>query len=265
MARVLLSFIDPRIRMFTPLRICWLQPTSRGYLLAHGDVRPQRLCECGCEVSGVHFFHLHRISPGLLFYLCMARHRTGIWSEKDQLHFAKENGALSQGWAFISRTQINGVSFPRDDWLHDSFIKKEILHPKRRLPLSMCCDMKCVCVHSVAQSCLTLGDPMDCSLPGSSVHGILQARILECVAICYSRGSSQPRDWTHISCVSCMGRQILYHWCHLGSPWHEMNLIRYFPLWFRQLPRVIFANLIEKTTLELLPTRTYSSLKSLSE
>ena len=39
-------------------------------------------------------------------------------------------------------------------------------------------------------------DPMDCSLPGSSVHGILQARILEWVAISFSRGSSQPRNWT---------------------------------------------------------------------
>ena len=47
------------------------------------------------------------------------------------------------------------------------------------------------CVQSL-QSCLTLGDPMDCSPPGSSVHGILQARILEWVAMPSSRGSSQP-------------------------------------------------------------------------
>ena len=46
------------------------------------------------------------------------------------------------------------------------------------------------------QSCLTLCEPMDYSLPGSSVHGILQARILEWVAIPLSRGSSWPRDWT---------------------------------------------------------------------
>ena len=46
----------------------------------------------------------------------------------------------------------------------------------------------------VAQSCLTLCDPMDCSLPGSSCHGILQARVLEWVAIPFSRGSSWPRD-----------------------------------------------------------------------
>ena len=52
------------------------------------------------------------------------------------------------------------------------------------------------------QSCLTLCNPMDCSLPRSSVHGILQARILEWVAMPSSRGSSQHRDWTHISGIA---------------------------------------------------------------
>ena len=50
----------------------------------------------------------------------------------------------------------------------------------------------------VTQLCLTLCDPMDCSLSGSSVHRILQARILEWVAISFSRGSSQPRDQTQV-------------------------------------------------------------------
>ena len=69
-----------------------------------------------------------------------------------------------------------------------------------------------LCMHAKSlQSCPTLCDPMDCSLPGSSVHGILQARILEWAAISFSRGSSQPRDWTCISYVSCIGRQVLYH------------------------------------------------------
>ena len=54
----------------------------------------------------------------------------------------------------------------------------------------------------VAQSCPTLWDPIDCSLSGSSVHGILQARILEWVAISFSRESSQPRDPTQISCTT---------------------------------------------------------------
>ena len=53
-----------------------------------------------------------------------------------------------------------------------------------------------------AQSCLPPCDPMDCSPPGSSVHGILQARILEWVAMPSSRGSSQPRDRTHVSCLA---------------------------------------------------------------
>ena len=54
----------------------------------------------------------------------------------------------------------------------------------------------------VVQLCPTLWDPMDCSPPGSSVHEILQARVLEWVAISYSRGSSQPRDQTQVSCIA---------------------------------------------------------------
>ena len=58
------------------------------------------------------------------------------------------------------------------------------------------------CISKIAQSCPTLCDPVDCSPPGSSVHGILQARILEWVAISFSRGSSQPRDQTHVSRIA---------------------------------------------------------------
>ena len=59
----------------------------------------------------------------------------------------------------------------------------------------------CVCV-LVAQPCLTLCDPTDCSPPGFSVHGILQPRILEWIAIPFSRGTSQPRDWSLVSCIA---------------------------------------------------------------
>ena len=59
-------------------------------------------------------------------------------------------------------------------------------------------EFKAVCV-LVAQSCLTLSDSTDCSLPSSSVHGILQARILEWIAIPFSGGSSRPRDQTLVS------------------------------------------------------------------
>ena len=69
----------------------------------------------------------------------------------------------------------------------------------------------CGCACSVTQLYPTFCNPMDYSLPGSSVCGIFQKRILEQVAISYSRKSSRPRDWTCVSCVSCTGRQILYH------------------------------------------------------
>ena len=68
-----------------------------------------------------------------------------------------------------------------------------------------------------AQSCLTLCDLMDCSPASSSVRGILQARILDWAAIPFSRGSSQPRDLTRVSCVSCIGRWVPSD-CTTGKP-----------------------------------------------
>ena len=62
----------------------------------------------------------------------------------------------------------------------------------------------------ISQSSLTLCGSMDCSPPGSSVHRILQARILEWVAMLSSRGSSPPRDQTHVSYISCIGKQVLH-------------------------------------------------------
>ena len=70
----------------------------------------------------------------------------------------------------------------------------------------------------VVQPCPALCDPMDCRPPASSVHGVLQARILEWVAMPSSRGSSHPRDRTCMSWVSCIGRKILYHWAEF-NPW----------------------------------------------
>ena len=67
----------------------------------------------------------------------------------------------------------------------------------------------CVCAKSF-QSSLTLYDTVDCSLPGSSVHGIPQARILKWVAMPSSRRSSWLKDQTHISYIFCIGRQVLY-------------------------------------------------------
>ena len=83
----------------------------------------------------------------------------------------------------------------------------EIWHKRvslREFPPGQMC---CCCL--IAKLCRTLCDLVNCSPPGSSVHGISQARILEWAAISSSRGSSRPRNQTH---VSCPGRRILYHW-----------------------------------------------------
>ena len=65
--------------------------------------------------------------------------------------------------------------------------------------------------------CLTPSDPMDCRLPGYSVHGILQARILEWVTISFSRGSSRPRDQTRVSCI---GGRCFNFWATREAPGH---------------------------------------------
>ena len=75
-----------------------------------------------------------------------------------------------------------------------------------------------------AQSRLTLCDPMDHSPLGSSVHWILQARIMVCIAFPFSRGSSQLRDWTRVSCIA--GK--LYHLSHQGCPLDNLMLLKCF-------------------------------------
>ena len=77
--------------------------------------------------------------------------------------------------------------------------------------------MPCMRAKSL-QLYLTL-QPLDCSPPGSSDHGILQASILKWVAVPSSRESSWPRDWIGSSFGSCIGRRVLYHKHHLRSPW----------------------------------------------
>ena len=90
----------------------------------------------------------------------------------------------------------------------------------------------------VAYSCPTLCDPVGCSLPGSSIHGVFQARILEWVVISSSRGSSWPRNWTHISWGSCIVRWILYNWATWVAPiW--VSLIGKVHSWLRKSGVVI--------------------------
>ena len=78
------------------------------------------------------------------------------------------------------------------------------------------------CGHVHAQLCLTLYGPVGAKPPGSSVHGISQARVPACTAVSSSRASSQPWDWTCVSGVSCMGRWILYYVpCGDPPPWRS--------------------------------------------
>ena len=80
----------------------------------------------------------------------------------------------------------------------------------------------------VAQPCLTLCDPMDCSLPGSSVYGILQARILKWGAILFSMGSSRPRDRTRVSCIA--GRFFTF-WATRESKLEDCNVTEDCDVW----------------------------------
>jgi len=85
--------------------------------------------------------------------------------------------------------------------------------------INICLYIHCCCCCLVSQSCPTLWDSIDCCPPGSSVHGIFQARILEWVAISFARGSSQPRDPIHVSCISRHWQADSLPMSHHGSPY----------------------------------------------
>ena len=108
---------------------------------------------------------------------------------------------------------VHGVtkSWTLSDW---------ITIPRRNLNSSPWISIDVFYVKSlVTQSCPTLCNPMDCRLPGSSIHGIFLARVLEWVAISFSRGSSQTRDWTGVSHI--VGRRFTV-WATrevITSPW----------------------------------------------
>ena len=96
-------------------------------------------------------------------------------------------------------------------------------HDWSNLAAAAAAQIVCMCA-KLLQSCLTLCDPVECSPPGSSVHGIVQARILEWVAMPSSWGSSWPRDRTCISCGSCSvgGSLPLSHW---GRPCSQVRVL----------------------------------------
>ena len=127
---------------------------------------------------------------------CLARSDTG--------QFAVLNGLLLSRFIFF----VFLFPFLGQNFLFLYHIAR-FLHPsvlwtcntRRSTTLVVDYVLLCEKQSKVAQSCPTLCDPMDCSLPRSSVHGIFQARVMEWVAISFSRGSSQPRDQTWVSCI----------------------------------------------------------------
>ena len=119
----------------------------------------------------------------------------------------------------------NGTSFIS----RQLYVQKE--KKKKNSSLLDCCSWFCL----VAKSYLTLCDPKDCSPPGSSVHRISQARILEWVAISFSRGSSHPRDWAQVSCI---GRWILYHWATREDIITRGYLFKHWPVFAKNSMKV---------------------------
>ena len=132
-----------------------------------------------------------------------------VWERSFKIikRFTKQQENLCWDWIAQNQTVLNGM---------ETKVNKIVLNlPKLGYD---CSHIECVCVcmhvwarvHIHTHLCLTLCNPMNCSPLDSSVYGIFQARIREWIAISYSRGSSQSRFQTSISCIPCTGRQILY-------------------------------------------------------
>ena len=102
--------------------------------------------------------------------------------------------------------------------------------------VSLCC---CFLVTKLRP---TLLNPMDCSPPASSVHGICRARIPEWAAISFSRGSFWPRDWTHVSCI---GRWNLYCWAtREAQSQAQMFALQMSVVWFSDQIQILFCSLV---------------------
>ena len=189
-----------------------------------------------------------------------------------QSHFSRasgcsEAGSTTQGLSSTAHAHILGMCSPKNEgreictsvcvsfWSLETALKKTVLSEKLIETLALRVFLSVfpyvyayICVHVCVLSHFShiwLCSPVDCSLPSSSVHGILQARILEWVATRSSSGSSQPRDRPCVSHISCIGRQvgILVPWpgiepeplaVKMQSPYHWTR---------REFPRVFFSHL----------------------
>ena len=189
---------------FSRDRLCDAMDRSLPGSSGHGTLQA-RVLEWIAISSSRGIFPTQGPNPGLLHCRQMLYHLSHqgfcirgrkIWAPpKKRVKILDRTGI----WALLDKnipSMLNILSLSTVIWLYNG--------------KSLFCGIVCIC--TCLYTCLTLYDPMNCSLPGSSVHGILQARILEWVAISFSRASSRPRDRTHVSSISCTGRWILYHW-----------------------------------------------------
>ena len=148
----------------------------------------------------------------LQWYVCTSVPPAESESYSDFPPTGAQQSVRHAGSARFMLTKRNCQVLNERDIIHQHLLN--INHLSELKVLTWQCGCACVC----APSCPTLGNPIDCSPPGSSVHGIFQARILKWVAISFSRGSSWPRNRTSVSCVSCIDRCVLYQLSHQGSP-----------------------------------------------
>ena len=155
-----------------------------------------------------------KITPALLFLFIIVLAARGLLCFHTKI---KNICAMSvkNAWVYIQRKQNTNLQRYMNTNVHSSIIYNSQVMEATLVSINRWMDKEdevyvyeCVCV----QSYLTLCDPKDwCLLYSSKILWIFQTRILEWVAISYSRGPSQPRDRTYISCVSCIARGILYH------------------------------------------------------
>ena len=132
----------------------------------------------------------------------------GYGHENDPSHPPGPTSTLPKGVPCLKSSHYSSRPCPNSS---GSSCLAPASYPSEPAPQTNLCPL-CMCAESLLSR-----NPKDHSPPGFSVHGILQSRTLEWVAMPFSRGSSQSRDRTCISQVSCIGKRVLYHWHGLGS------------------------------------------------